>query len=246
MIKATTYSTTAILLMGIFSHGANAEEFEQQEVLFLLEEAYTQDKNESQFGLSFDYTDGGEWELEAEFEYGFTERLQFFLEAPIEKEDGDIAQFGDLEFGVDYAILKDRGTGAAPELTIGVGFSAPTGEGDGDWAAEPSLRIAKMVTEGLYLHGLLSAEAQLGGGETEFEEWSTGAGVGWSTEDEMIFTLEYRRDAELGDGPRDVDQFLSGSVAVELENEMTIGAAIAQSIDGDSDTRAILKAQIEW
>ena len=248
-----------VILMAVgslyFVGAAFAEEFEQQEVLFLLEEAYTQEEGESQFGFSLDYSDGRDWALEFEYEYGITDRLQVFFEGPIEAMDERTARFGNIEFGLDYAILKDEGPNSPPELTIGIGVSAPTSSRSDDWEIEPNIRIAKMVSEGLYLHGLLAGEVAIGGGESGFDEggfdeWVLGGGVGWALNEDVIATLEYLREAERENDDAVTDwettQFLSGSLAVEFENELIIGAAIAQSVEGDAETRAILKAQIEW
>ena len=236
-------------------HAASADdedegEFEVQEVLFLLEEAYTQEDAETQVGLSLDFGDGDDWSLEAEVEYGLSDRLQLVFEAPIETDDSGDAVFGDIEFGVDYAVLKDEGHGLAPELTFGMAFVAPTSSEESDWRLEPSARLSKMVTEGVFVHALVSGEYRLEGDDSEWEEWSAGAAAGWRPYGGWGFTVEYLREEEaenvMGVREWETEETAAFSIAFEFENELTIGAAIAQSVDGRGETRGIFKTQIEW
>ncbi|MEL7541455.1 MAG: hypothetical protein AAGJ51_11175 [Pseudomonadota bacterium] len=92
------------------------DDFEQHDFLFLVEEAYTQEAGEPQIGFAFDYGfDNEDWAIAGEFEYGFTERLQAFVEIPFQNSPQNDFDIGNVEFGVDYALLKDRALAQRPK-----------------------------------------------------------------------------------------------------------------------------------
>ena len=220
-------------------------EFEAHEVLFLLEEAYTQEKAETQIGIGVDFDNGDDYEIEVEIEYGVTDALQLVLEAPFEKDGSDGLEFGRLEFGADLAVLKDEGTGVTPQITFGLAFGAPTGDARG-WLVEPSLRFAKMVSDSLFVHTLFAAEYFVEDGTSRWQEWQFGAGVGLMPDDQWAFTIEYLREAESQGAGWEAQHFGALSIAFEFPHELTVGAALVQSVDGGDETRGIFKAQIEW
>lgn len=249
--KLLVYIFSALL---VFPSVVCAVNFEQHEMLFLLEEAYTQDKDEPQFEVTFDYQNKDEWEGEAEAEYGLTNRLQVIVEMPFSTNDLGNPQFGNIKFGVDYALLKDEGVGLTPELTVGVGFAAPTGPVDMGWQAGPSLRFAKIIREGLYLHALVAADIRVESGITDLSQWKWGAGIAWEPIHTTTFTFEYLRKDKID--PYETTfkdwgstEFMLASFSYKFINEWRewiVGLGFAQSVDGSDDKRVIFRSQIEW
>ncbi len=157
------------------------DEYEEQDFLFFLEEAYTQEKGEWQFSLSVGYFDNlVEEETDEEIvdkrtdlwtgflgvEYGITDRLQIELELPYLRqriEEGDETNrdnsVGDTEFAVGCALIEeDR---ELPQLMAGLEVIAPTGNedvglGSGAWGWGPFVAVSKQVIPKLYFHANLA------------------------------------------------------------------------------------------
>jgi hypothetical protein len=230
-----------------------ADAFEQNDFLFLLEEAYTQEAGEPQIALSFDYGfDGEDWALAGEFEYGLTKSLQVFVEVPFQNSPQTDFDIDNVEFGVDYAFLKDRGPGSTPEATVGVAVIAPVGESETEnWRLEPSLRLSKNILEPIYLHAGAAAELNIEDEDAMMlAEWTVGGGVGWRPRELLTFTAEYlretEREEEFGVVRREVEHIVAGSVSYEIDDDVLIGAGASQAVSGSGETRLIIQAQVEW
>ncbi len=235
----------------------DGQEFEQQDFLFQLEEAYTQEAGEWQIGAKADFAfDPWTALYELEVEYGLTDRLQVSVELPIvDGEEG--SGVGDMEFAVDYALVKDQG-GRAPELTVGFGASAPTGEADdgtgaGAWGYEASFRASKQVVPTVYAHALFAYEWVPDGGPDAdaLSEWAVGAGLAWRAADDVALLVEYLREREREEEDavieRETESYLSAGVVLEVADDVEIGAAGAVGLNDDSaDARALIGFQVEW
>ena len=155
------------------------DEIEEQDFLFFLDEAYTQDNGEWQVSLSVGYFDnlreGTAEDEQAQHsdlwigllgvEYGITDRLQVEFELPYlrltvhEDETARDSGIGDLEFAVGYALIEE--TDESPQLTAGLEIIAPTGDesaglGTGTWGWGPFLALSKQVSGQWYLHANLA------------------------------------------------------------------------------------------
>lgn len=150
--KGRVYVLLACLLGGFHlrpAHGREADkDFEEQQFLFMLEEAYTQEVQEWQVGSSLAYFDhqvsieGSErkvkdlWSWETEIEYGLQEGLQIELEIPFQdlstREDGETTRnhdVSDIELGVGVRLLEEEIDSLwFPTLTLSVGAVLPTGD----------------------------------------------------------------------------------------------------------------------
>ncbi len=231
------------------------DEAQEQDFLFLLEEAYVQEKGEWQVGIAWDRTIGATSDsFEFEVEYGLTDRLQVAMELPVVNDD-DASGVGDLEFALDYALLKDEGA-LAPEFTIGAGAIAPTGgdgTGSGTWGYETSVRVSKQIAEGFYMHGAGAREAVPGGGPDAdlLREWSAGAGAALRVNNALTLTGEYirevEREDEAGNSEKEVESYVTGGLILKISDLLEIGAAGGAGLTEDSaDARFIAKFQAEW
>ena len=258
------YTRAAVAALTIFaSQPALADddddfgEFEGQEFLFQLEEAYTQEAGEWQVGAGFDKSfDPSESLFEFEVEYGITDRLQVAVEFPLLSEGGETG-VGDIEFAVDYALLKETGEGM-PELTIGFGAAAPTGDevngfGVGGWGYEVSLRASKQIHENVFAHATGAFEwVPNGGADADaLTEWVIGAGAAWQASEPLTFVAEYLREMEretdAGMVDHETESYLSGGLSYEIADDLLVGAAGAVGLNDDSaDARLIVKFQTEW
>mgnify|MGYP001824644750 FL=1 len=176
----------SLLLFCIQAFAVEEEDdaYPEQDFLFFLEEAYTQDQGEWQFSLAAGYfdnlleeeTDGQAvsnrrtdlWLGLLGVEYGITNRLQIEFELPylrqeIEEDEatGGDRGVGDVEFVLGYALIEE-GSGS-PQLTAGLEIIAPTGDEDaglgaGAWGWGPFLALSKQVVPKWYLHANLALQ----------------------------------------------------------------------------------------
>ncbi|MEL6876689.1 MAG: transporter [Pseudomonadota bacterium] len=234
------------------------DEPEQQEVLFVLEEAFTQEKGEWQIGfaLSQSLEEGGEREWEAEIEYGLTERLQIEAEFEFEQESGE-NEIGDIELGLAYAIVESEASGE-PEVTLGAAILIPSGDGEGDASGvgfELLLAASQEVTEGLFAHANFGfSEAATRDFDTfrlNQSEWSAGAALAYGFADEwfVIGEYEFAREAEdIGLGAvRASSHTAALGVTGEIAEEFTIGLGGAFVIDkGEESAQVRFLMQVEF
>lgn len=241
----------------LYVNSANAGDdgfFVEQDYLFLLEEAYTQEKGEWQASFAWDRgLDSQHNNFGIEFEYGITDRFQVTAELPLARGAGT-TRAGDLEFAADYALLKEA-DGDIAELTLGVGASAPVGDdeiGAGEWGYEVSLRASKQLAPDIY--GYLSWGYEWlpnGGREAQYaDEWIFGVGAAWRAADDVIIISEYLRARESEQGlfedERETQTYFSGGIAIEIVDDVLLGAAGAVGLNDNSETRFLAKLQAEW
>lgn len=236
------------------------EEFEGQEMLFLLEEAYTQQKGEWQIGAALSQSLDGQsergWELE--IEYGFTDRFQAFAELPILDGPHGNDGFGDPEIGLDYAILKDTG-GSVPEFTVGAAIILPVGNnqngpGSGGLGYQLSARISKALTPDIFIHGLAEYEAvpdaRKDGMGFSLHEYGLGAGIAYAPIDDLFLVAEYlwekEREKQNGMVEAEVEQLLSVGVTYEFPNDISIGLGGAVGLNDESTSQLFALAQFEF
>lgn len=228
----------------------DGDEPEQQEALFVLEEAFTQEEGEWQIGLALSQSmeEGSEREWEAEIEYGLTERLQIEAEFEFEQESGE-NEIGDIELGLAYAVVESEASGE-PEVTIGAAVLIPSGDGEGDASGlgfELSLAASQEVTEGLFAHANLgyseAATRDFGAFRVEQNDWSAGAALAYSFADEwfVIGEYEFAREAEdVGLGAVRASTHTAGlGVTGELAGEFTVGLGGAFVSNGDEESAQI-------
>lgn len=229
---------------------------EEQDFLFQFEEAYTQSAGETQIGVLFDraFAPRGSG-LGFEIEYGVTDRIEVSAELPLILGPGESGA-GDIEFGVDYALLLE--SDSAPALTFGISASAPTGDEDagrgvGGWSYETSLRASKQVVDDFYVHLAGSYEwTPNGGAEADaLTEWSIGAGAAIRASEQLTLIAEYLRESERAEEGgfviRETAGYLSAGAIIEIAEGVSLGAAGAAGVEGDSaDARFLAKIQIEW
>ncbi|WP_108812098.1 transporter [Sphingorhabdus sp. Alg231-15] len=235
-------------------------EFEGQEILFLLEEAYTQEKGEWQIGASLNQSlegpDERAWELEVE--YGITNRLQLFVELPFVDSVNNTGGIGDPEIGLDYALMKDTG-GNIPEFTVGAAIMLPTGDNDngpgmGGFGYQLSARISKALASGIFVHGLAEYEAvpdaRQDGADLSLREYGFGAGFAYAPIDDLYLITEYlwakEREKQNGFTETEVEQLLSFGVTYEFANDISIGLGGAVGLNSDSESKAFALAQWEF
>ena len=227
------------------------------EFLFLIEEAYTQEAGEWQFGVAFDHAfEGSVSQYSVEVEYGITERLQLEAELPVTDGEG-VYGVGDVEFSVAYALLKES-EGASPEFTIAVSAVAPTGDADdglgtGDWGFEASAQLSKKLRDGLYAHIVGGREwTPNGGADAEhLSEWLFGLGAAAYAGDRFALIAEYlremEREIEQGVTERAVEEYASAGFGYEVFEDVTVGASGAVGLNDESDdVRLIVKFQAEF
>ncbi len=236
------------------------DEFDGQEILFLLEEAYTQEKSEWQIGASLSQSlegpDERGWELEVE--YGFTDRLQFFVELPIVDGPFNSGGMGDPEIGLDYAILKDTGR-STPEFTVGAAITLPVGDnengpGNGGVGYQLSARVSKALAPDIFIHGLAEYEAvpnaRQDGADLSLREYSFGAGFAYAPIDNLFLVSEYlwakERQKEGGFVEREIEQYLSIGATYEFENDISIGLGAAVGLNENSLSQLFLLTQWEF
>ncbi len=231
--------------------------FEEQDFLFQLEEAYTQDAGEWQVGASFDRSFNSRGSLyEFEVEYGFTDRIQGSFSLPVIDNPGADG-VGDIELGLDYAVLKDTGRGS-PEVTLGAEFSLPTGDedeglGNGSAGIEVSARASQQFHPDVHGHALVAYEwiTNGGSGADSLREWSLGVGAAWEVQDPVTVVVEYLRERERAEvGPfvsRETESYLSAGFVFELIDDLEFGLAGAVGLTDDSaDGRFLAKIQFEF
>ncbi len=239
----------ALAVLFPLSAFADGEETEGHDFLFLLEEAYTQEDGESQLGASLSHaTDAAEWEMEAEFEYGLTDRLQVSIEVPIVKGRSDSPEIEELEFGVAYALVLEDAS-ILPTVTAAASVQAPL-SADGDWEYTTSLNTSKQVSDPLFLYTNLAGAFVSNDAISGVSEWSAGLGVAWEAADEtwLIAEILHEEEADLDQGRKVWEQanFASFGLGFEPIDDVIIGAAYAHAFDDSDDSRLIIQAQVEW
>ncbi len=233
-------------------------EFEAQEMLFLLEEAYVQDKGEWQIGASLNQTlegpDERQWEFE--IEYGLTDRLQFFAELPL--RDSRNGGIGDPEIGLDYALLKDSG-GDIPEFTVGAALSVPVGNndsgpGNGGVGYQLSARLSKALTTDFFVHALAEYEAvpnaRQDGEDFSSREYALGAGLAYSPAKGLFLVAEYlwEKEREKQDDiiESESEHLLSAGITYEFDNDLSIGLGGAIGLNSNVDSQFFALMQWEF
>lgn len=174
---------------------------------------------------------------------------QVFANLPIVEEHGHTG-IGDVEFGLDYALLKDTGA-LNPEVTLGFLAAAPTGDADdhlgvGGWSYMVSLRASKQLGYGVYGHILGEYEWTPNGG-SDFDAltgWSFGAGASWRVAEPVTLIAEYIRKQEReeihGIVHTGVESFVSAGVSYEFADHFFIGAAGAFGVNDHTDENRII------
>lgn len=233
-------------------------EFEGQEMLFLLEEAYTQEKGEWQIGVSLGQTlegaDERQWEFE--LEYGLTDRLQIFAELPL--RDSRSGGIGDPEIGLDYALLKDSGDNI-PEFTIGAALTVPVGDnnsgpGNGGVGYQLSARLSKALTTDFFVHALAEYEAvpnaRQDGEDFSLREYALGAGLAYSPKEGLFLVAEYlwekAREKQDDIIETESEHLLSTGITYEFDNDLSIGLGGAVGLNSDADSQFFALMQWEF
>ena len=219
-ITSTAVIFVSLLLFCVQAFAMEEDEYAEQDFLFLLEEAYTQDQGEWQFSLSLGYFDNLEEEETDEqavvdkrtdlwagllgVEYGITDRLQIELELPYLRQEIEEADetsrdsgIGDVEFALGYALIEEQRN--APQLTAGLEVVAPTGDEDnglgaGAWGWGPFVALSKQVIPKLYLHANLAYQmtndAEEDGEKQDERELEYGIAAVYQPTDELDLILE--------------------------------------------------------
>ncbi len=230
---------------------------EQHETLFLIEEAYTQEKREWQIGLALaqPLNEGGAREWEAEIEYGLTDRLQLEAEIELEQEDGN-SQWENVAFGLSYGLVTEDGA-ARPAITIGGRVLVPTNDGEGDSRGlgfEVSTRASKRLDASLFGHVALKyaemPDRTVLGQRLENSQWSAGAGLAYAIAPRSFLVGEYQfeRDREYFDMTVSKQNSHAFSLGInhEVGDGIIFGAAAAFSRTDESEFASLLFVQAEF
>lgn len=246
---SSVFSTLAMAMAMLLPALAFAED-DKHEFLFLLEEAYTQERQETQIGTQvfISLEDDGGWESEVEAEYGLTDRLQVSTELEIEKENGENISVEGVGFGIAYALFQES-EGAGPTVSLAFEVEKPVGS-EGGWELMPTLNISKEISDNVFLHSNLAMSYTSDDGLSGLDQWSVGAGIGWEALDETVFVLELVREEQASaDFTNKVwAEETTGSFGVgyEVIDDGIIGIALAQTLEDDGETSLVFQTQYEW
>lgn len=152
----------------------------EQDFLFLLDEAYTQEEGELQLDFSVDVAtdlteEEGAFESSADettyslaFEYGITDNLTVEAEIPfisyeveVGAEEVDESGIGDIEIELAYQFVRE--SAGTPALAFSIGVAAPTGDhekglGTDTWGYELALNLSRNFADDWFFHANLGYE----------------------------------------------------------------------------------------
>lgn len=143
------------------------------------------------------------------------------------------------------------------QLTAGAALVIPTGDkndgiGTGDWGYELSLRAATHITPSVQVNLSAGHEALPNGGTAAdvVKEWTAGAGLTWSVDDDTQIVSEFlherEREEEGDETEHEVENYLSTGAIFELVDGVSFGSAAALGLSHDSDDlRLLTKLQFE-
>lgn len=154
------------------------EDSEGHQFLFIIEDAYTQEKDQWQLSFTSQYMDReitkeddevkikDQWEWVMEAEYGLSECFQFTLEVPfgsVDKktiEDDETTRLnksgiGDIETGIKIKLSEEGDQWWEPTVSLGFGVSWPTGDwkrdlGTDSYGWETNLLLSKTTDKWAY------------------------------------------------------------------------------------------------
>ncbi|GAA0820789.1 hypothetical protein GCM10009111_26800 [Colwellia asteriadis] len=263
----------AILFLFPLSSYALAIDFDghesehQQDFLFLLEEGYTQEKGEWQFGLSYqDVSYSGEpnqkkgtdnvWKLGVE--YGFTDRFQVEFFLPYQKSScyqGNVkintSTAGNPEIELIYQVIQE--TSVLPVVSIGVGVEIAASSDKApirseEWGYEGFVNASKYLEAWGFLHANLAYGVADKGDETEL---SYGLGFVRPINDNFSAMIEYlvereQEDVLQGSNSEVLAQFTVG-FSYQNNHGFIAGLAYGQSDNDERLERAFtVKFQYEF
>ncbi len=255
--SALCFSWAFLMTFDARANEPDGEDFEQRGFLFQLDEAYLQDAGDLRFEAGIETSfDPSASVFELAAEYGLTDRVTISAALPIIDDTGSEG-IGDVGLGIDYGVLKENGN-RTPDVTLGFGASAPTGDADDDlgtggWGYQIALRSSKHFAPDFHGHMVSAYQWAPGGGDNAdaLTGWAFGLGATWRPLALLSFAAEYLRETEreqvTGIKSRTTEEFVSAGLIFELADDVYVGAAGAAGLNDDSaDTRLISKLTIEW
>jgi len=240
-----------------------SEEY-KQDFLFLLEEAYTQEQDEWQFGLAYQQVNYQSTSMQAHLsdvfwelglEYGFTNHFQIELSLPYQQsswyQNGvkiNTSALANPELDLIYQILEEEG--AIPAVSLGLGGVIPVSS-----AKEPirsdEFRSEFFISTSKYFHGLGFTHANLAysafneGGDAEF---SYGVAFVRPLSENYAAIIEYLAERSV-DTSEDNEELAQFSIGFSYQNEHGLSAGVAY-IEGNNkqalENAIALKLQYEF
>lgn len=239
----------------------------EQDFLFLIEEAYSQEADEWQWALQLTQS---RYRLDAassdskdrigiiNVEYGITERWQLELELPYQRskitdEDGSdtVSAIGNLELGASYLLFGEEDEGAA--VRVGSSLSAAAGSEkepvrSDEWGVEVFSSASKELLGGHFLHVSISYEREDQGDETELSygiAYVLPLSSSWST---LLEIQKHHADEQEPDGEEESSSYHVYSLGLSYESQWgpQIGISYGKGSDDElMDTIAQFKIQYE-
>ena len=239
---------------------AIADDDIEHDFLFLLEEAYTQEKDEWQIGLSYsqlsiDDSDQVDQEqtIELGIEYGLTNHFQVELTLPYKfvdfysnADDSDASGFGNAEFELGYKVLEEQSWW--PTISVGGGIEIAASDKDGiredSNSFEAFINASKYIDDVGFIHLTLTYEES----EEDEVEQGYGIGIGRPLNDAWIVNIEYlhTNEQEAGEASETLNQLLLGTSYTHSSGAIFgVGYALGDNDEMASDLLTA-KFQIEF
>ncbi len=243
------------------------DESTEQDFLFLLEEAYTQEEGEWQVAAKISQTsfqqiegdpDSKNKSFDLGVEYGITDRLQLEFELPYQKttlrntnSTTNSSTVGNPEIAISYQLVQEDES--KPAITAGFGVEVAASSDKApirseEWGYEAFVSLSRYFDDVGFLHASLGYGIGDNGDETEL---SYGVGFVLPLSDNWQIQLEYlvedEEEEEAGVTEEEKSSVLSFGTNYQFENEMILGMAYAIGDEEEiHDNSVSIKIQYEF
>lgn len=274
-LRSTTSKCIHILslpLLLVFSHnsfslGFDDDDVHEQDFLFILEEGYTQEKGEWQFGLSFqnaiyqlatnqkNSTDNA-WDFGVE--YGFTDHFQIEFSLPYQQStlyqsDGKstASTMGNPEVELIYQVVQESKKLPAISMGVGIDIAASSNKDpirSEEWGYESFVHTSKYFDDVGFFHANLAYGVADKGDVTEI---SYGIGFVRPFTENFSGMIEYLVEKETENTSISSESETLGQFAVGLSYQdnkgLVAGVGYGQSDNDESLEHAVtIKLQYEF
>jgi hypothetical protein len=236
-----------------FQYDNHKHENHEEDFLFLLNGAYTQEANESEIGINYQYIkykhngnkkDSIDHSLKLFAEYGFTDRLQIGFSLPYQQSTwyeagvkADASSIGNPEVGLSYKIIQE--TSNLPAVSVGVSVDVGAGSNkepirSKEWAYGGFFNASKHIDDWGFIHAnLVYGKAENG------DKTNTAFGLGFIRPftDNFSGMIEYVIEKEsykyhYGSEKQTIS-LLSLGLSYQNNNGLVVGLGYGQSNDDE-------------
>lgn len=257
------------------SSRSSAHEPHKHEILIQNESAYIQGKGETQIDIGYEIFRDKEIHHEIidenvvlfAYEYGFSDRFQFSLEAvhisetevDEEHHEHKASGFGDVELATAFLLSEEAEF--SPQVSLVLKGILPTGDEDeglglGQFGWGAGLNVSKMLNDRTGIHFSTSFAridgAEVRNHELDIEEFAYGLTTSYTASEKLVLLLEYKSDREHEtdvDGHQEsiTQRYIAPGALIKLPHHTELGISIPVGLNDESfDWGAIVEYTVEF